>query len=167
MPSLDQGYTQDRYQVIPRVLIFVYNENRVLLIKGARNKRIWVNKYNGVGGHVEVGENILEAAYRELREESGMQNVDLHLCGNIVVNLSNASGILLFIFRGEYRGEEISSSSEGNLEWVDCNQIHSISTVEDLPMILARVKGWKAGDEHFFGLTKYDVDDRLVIKFQN
>jgi len=56
MPKSEQGVTFDRYAIIPRTLIFITREGpsglEVLLIKGAPTKRLWANRYNGVGGHV-------------------------------------------------------------------------------------------------------------------
>jgi 8-oxo-dGTP diphosphatase len=43
MPKSDQGVQTKRYQIIPRVLIFIFDGDRVLLIKGAPNKRLWAN----------------------------------------------------------------------------------------------------------------------------
>ena len=71
MPQSDQGATNDRYAVIPRVAIFLRREDSFLLLKGAPTKRLWANKYNGLGGHVERGEDALFAAKRELLEETG------------------------------------------------------------------------------------------------
>ena len=54
MPSSDQGLTNDRYTLIPRVLVFLTRGDTVLLLKGAPTKRLWAGKYNGVGGHVDA-----------------------------------------------------------------------------------------------------------------
>ena len=72
MPASDQGIRRDRYMLIPRTLIFLRRGESVLLIRGAPNKPLWANKYNGVGGHIERGEDALSAARRELREETGL-----------------------------------------------------------------------------------------------
>ena len=67
MPVIDQGFDDRKYHVIPRTLIFLFDSlNRVLLIKGSDKKQRWPGKYNGVGGHIESGEDILEAALRVL-----------------------------------------------------------------------------------------------------
>ena len=72
MGRKDQGLQsrRDRYQAVPRVLIFLRNRDDVLLLKGAPDKRIWANKYNGVGGHIESDEDVISAARREVTEET-------------------------------------------------------------------------------------------------
>ena len=72
MPASDQGVSTDRYALIPRVLIFLIRDNQVLLLKGSEDKRLWANRFNGIGGHIEPGEDPLSAAYRELFEETGL-----------------------------------------------------------------------------------------------
>jgi len=62
MPVTDQGVNPDRYQLIPRTLIFLTRGESVLLLKGASHKRLWAERYNGVGGHVEQGEDILSTS---------------------------------------------------------------------------------------------------------
>ena len=83
----DQGLQSGkrRFQVIPRVLVFLRNEDDVLLLKGAPDKRIWANLYNGVGGHVEVDEDVYSAALREVYEETGLEvsNLELRAIANI------------------------------------------------------------------------------------
>lgn len=60
-------------------VILVYNkdEDKVLMCK--RTKEPYKGKYNLVGGHVELNEDELHAAYRELQEETGISNNDISL----------------------------------------------------------------------------------------
>ena len=93
MPVSDQGYREDRFQVVPRTLIFLFNEKeQVLLLKGSPNKKIWAGFYNGVGGHIEAGEDILSSARRELFEETGIDTAELRLCGQVMVEVDAAPG---------------------------------------------------------------------------
>src|SRR6188768_291573 len=99
MPLSDQGISRDRYTVIPRTAIYLRRGDSYLLLKGAPTKRLWANKYNGIGGHVERGENIFTSAKRELLEETGL-TADLWLCGTVIVD-AGETGICLFLFTGE------------------------------------------------------------------
>ena len=94
--------------LIPRTLTFIFHEEKVLLIKGAPHKRLWANKYNGVGGHIERGEDVFSSARREVREETGLDLPSLALCGTVIVDTGENVGIGIFIFRGEYQGGNLA-----------------------------------------------------------
>jgi 8-oxo-dGTP diphosphatase len=166
MSISEQGIDPARYQVIPRTLIFLFDSlDRVLLIRGASNKKNWANLYNGIGGHIEAGEQILEAANRELIEETGIKGVNLDFCGQIMINVSSITGIALFIFHGHSNEREYYESSEGELRWIPVNDIEQFPVVEDLPLLLPKVFVCYKKTGFLIGKYTYDRNRDIVMSF--
>jgi 8-oxo-dGTP diphosphatase len=165
MPISDQGILSDRYKIIPRTLVFLTREDEVLLIKGAPHKYLWANLYNGLGGHIERGEDVKYAAQREIYEEIGVLAPSLRLCGVVLIDAEQETGIGLYVFRGEYSKGDICPSSEGTPEWVSREKIYQLPCVEDLPILLSHVLELKSGEPPFCALYQYDQSGKLKIKF--
>lgn len=160
----EQKATSDRYLCVPRTLIFLTRGDEVLLLRGAPDKRLWANRYNGIGGHVERGEDVLSAARRELAEETGLE-ADLRLCGVVSVDTGRSPGVVLFVFRGEQPRGALRPSAEGSLHWVPVSQLGELPLVEDLYTLLPRVLALAEDAPPFAACYRWDANGRLQITF--
>jgi len=178
MQSNDQGAREPgkrRYQAIPRTLIFLTSVNpvsgakEILLLKGAPDKRLWANKYNGLGGHVEVNEDIFDAARRELLEEAGLRVDELNLRG--VVNIDTGHdengprpGVIIFVFVGGSDTRAVVATHEGAPEWVPIGALGDLPLVDDLYELIPRAL---ADGPLFFGHYQPAEDGRMRYRFRS
>ncbi|MGM5485337.1 MAG: NUDIX domain-containing protein [Nanobdellota archaeon] len=106
----------DRPEVI--VNSAVYNGDDILLIK--RNKQPFKGKWALIGGKLETGESIPEAAVREVKEETGLDTEFIGIKGvyNEVADVEGERRGFLFILC-EVRAENrrVTESREGSLSW--------------------------------------------------
>jgi 8-oxo-dGTP diphosphatase len=116
---------------------------RVLLVH--RNRRCedaHLGKYNGLGGKVEAGEDVVACLRREVREESGLDCDEVVLRGTVSWPGFGQGGEdwFGFVFRiDRYSGSPFAENADGPLVWVE------VERVPGLPL-------WE-GDRHFLPLV--------------
>jgi 8-oxo-dGTP diphosphatase len=122
---------------------------KVLLVhRNARQNDAHLGKYNGLGGKMDPGEDVVSCMRREIREEAGIECTELTLRGTISWPGFGSKGEdwLGFIFLIErFEGTPYERNAEGTLSWVPVKDIMS------LPL-------WD-GDRHFLPLV-FDDDPR-------
>jgi 8-oxo-dGTP diphosphatase len=125
------------------------DRQRVLMIhRNARMDDEHYGKYNGLGGKLDPGEDVVAGMAREIEEEAGITCERMRLRGTINWPGFGKQGEdwFGFIFLIEdYRGSPHRGNHEGELEWVARDRLL------DLPM-------WE-GDRHFLPLI-FDDDPR-------
>ena len=161
-----QRLQPERYSVIPRTLIFLQDGEQVLLLRVAETRGAWKGKFNGIGGHVEQGEDPLTCARRETFEESGLKPHDLRLCGVILIDTNTNPGIALYVYVGQADSQiPLISGKEGDLFWVPIASLKDDEQVDDLPVILPRaMRAYRSGTT-FSAHYAYDEQDQLRIIF--
>lgn len=165
MGAAEQGAGGERWEVSPRTLIFVTNGADVLLMKRGPHKRIFPNKYNGLGGHVERDEDVFSSAAREVFEESGLTARNLRLRGVHHIDAGADSGIVVFVFTAISDSRELIECDEGTLEWVDISRVGRLDLVDDLPDILPRILQMADDTPPYFAHVSYDTSDTILIRY--
>ncbi len=167
MGAHEQGAnaTSNRWLTIPRTLCFVLNGDDILLMKRAPHKRIFPNRYNGVGGHIERDEDPLNSARREIKEETGLDVRDLKLCAVYNIDAGEATGIVLFVFTAHSDQREVTANAEGTLHWIARDHLHELDLVEDLPVLLPCILAMQPTDAPQFVHVSYDADDQIQMRF--
>ena len=154
-----------RWLVIPRTLCFVFNDDDVLLMKRAANRRVFPNRYNGVGGHIERSEDPLSSARREIKEETGLDVPDIQLRAVYNIDAGEETGIVLFVFTAiSYSREVTDGDEEGTLHWIARDKIMELDLVEDLPYILPRILEPRTAGVLLSVHVSYDVDDIIQMR---
>ncbi len=131
----------------------------VLIIR--RNARLdddHYGKVNGLGGKVEVDEDIASSARREILEESGLTATDMQLRGTVTFSDfgPNREQWLVFVFLvTSWSGACMTTNNEGDLEWVERSRILDACTGGEAAVQLPM---WP-GDKHFLPLV-FDEDPR-------
>lgn len=113
-------------------LCLIHKGNQYLLQD--RVKKDWKG-YTLPGGHVEPGESIVEAAIREMQEETGLTIRNPKLCGVKQFPIEGGR-YLVFLFETEEFEGELVSSEEGVMHWVNAGELDTVKTVNDLKELL-------------------------------
>ena len=114
------------------VLCLIQDGNRILLQN--RIKKDWQG-YTLPGGHVEPGESFVDAVIREMKEETGLDILKPRLVGIKQFPIEDGRYIVL-LFKTESFSGQVVSSDEGEMEWVECDRLSEINTVDDLDDLL-------------------------------
>jgi len=66
---MSNAYSEGSQKVIPAVLLYAFSGHEILMLN-ARGKDGMPGKWNGLGGKLDPGETMLDAAVREFHEEA-------------------------------------------------------------------------------------------------
>src|SRR6266481_5539359 len=129
------------YTPILATLGYVLSPDRARVLMVRRDRRpgdVHHGKYNGLGGKLEAGEDVVSGMRREIREEAELECLALNLRGTISWPGFGKDGAdwFGFVFRiDRWSGTPRTENPEGSLEWV------AIERILDLPL-------WE-GDRYF------------------
>lgn len=116
-------------------LCLIYKGDKILLQDRVKND--W-RGYALPGGHVEQNESIVDAVIREMKEETGLTVINPRLCGIKQFPIENGR-YLVFLFKTDKFEGKVSSSEEGQMKWIDRNELsnyHTVGDFDDLMQVL-------------------------------
>ena len=118
----------------------IFRNGKVLVVRRARKPAL--NLYTLPGGAVEAGETLVEAAIREVREETSLSIEPVALAGHREVIARDDAGkverhfvILSFASRW-LAGEPVLSDELDDSRWVDPSELENYRTTDGLAEIV-------------------------------
>ncbi len=134
-------------QAILATLGYVLSEDRrrlLMIRRDARPDDLHFGYYNGLGGKLEPGEDVVTGLRREIREEAGIECRHVELAGTIAWPGFGRHGEnwFGFLFRvPSWTGTPLDGNAEGSLVWVDVADV-----------LAGAVPMWES-DRHFLPLV--------------
>ena len=126
-------------------LCYLRHNNKTLMMHRVKKENdIHQDKWNGLGGKFKPGESPEECVIREIKEESGFDIKKPVLKGVLTFpEFSAGEDWYVFVFVATEFDGKIIDSSEGNLEWIDNEELLNLNL-------------WD-GDQYFIRLLDEDV----------
>lgn len=141
------------------VLCYLEQEKKILMLYRNKKKNdMNQGKWIGIGGHVEDNETIEQALVREVLEETGFHLLEYDFRG--IVDFYNQNIFLeqMYIFTSSKFSGEMISCDEGELQWIEVEQINSLSLWEGdmqfLPLLFE--------ESSYFEIELYYNQDQLI-----
>lgn len=104
---------------------FVRKGNKFLMLHRNSQKKIMPDVWMGPGGHREYKEGLIEAAKREIKEETGLKikNVAIRAVGSAILEDINTE-VHFHLLTADYAsGKVISNPDDGELVWLSASEI--------------------------------------------
>lgn len=142
------------------VITYIKDNDKLLLIE--KKQGLGKGYYNAPGGHIESTETAIEAAIREVKEETGLDIADLEYRGKLHFNFKDGMREVGYVFFTSSFTGELKECDEARPFWTDANNIPFENMWEDDKIWLERaLKG-----EHFKAYFIFDDKKMLDYKIE-
>lgn len=147
--------------MINSTLCYIKKNNQYLLLHRVKKDHdLNHGKWIGVGGKFEPGESADECVVREVYEETGL-TITKFFCHGIIKFISGAwEDQDMYLYTAtEFEGELISDCPEGELKWVDADEVLKLPTWEGDKYFMEPLL---SGQKRIDMVVRYDENDNLI-----
>ena len=109
--------------------------NKVVLQYRSPEKTHWAG-HAFPGGHIEEGESLAESVIREVYEETGLTIADPKLVAVKDWSLDDGGRYIVFCYKATEFTGQLRSSEEGEVSWVEKNQLEQLDLSYDMLPLL-------------------------------
>ena len=142
-------------------LCYIEKDNKYLMLHRVKKENdINEGKWIGVGGRFEKDESPEECLIREIKEETGLTLTSYKLRGIVTYISTKWETEYMYVFIADKFVGELIKCNEGNLEWIDKNEVLNLKTWEGDKIFLEKL----LNDNKFFTI-KFNYDDEKLIEY--
>ena len=137
-------------------ICLIYKDNQILVLD--RKKKDWPG-LTFPGGHVEKDEDFVSSVIREVKEETGLRIKKPILCGIEEFKTEQEDRYLMFYYKTNNFSGKIKSSKEGEVFWIDRDDLNKYKLSLDLKRILKVMESDKLSE-----IIYYKKNDKWLSK---
>ncbi len=160
----------DIHELVIIASVFVLKGDKILMIRRSDKKTYLPNYVQPVGGKVDLNEDPLTAAHRELMEETQIKVTSLRLKAVVTEIKSKKddkyrTNWQIFHFSGRYEGEEgipLGKTEEGELLWLTLDEIKKEKIADSIRFIIDSIV--KEDSKVVFAKYTYDAKNQITAK---
>ncbi len=145
--------------MINSTLCYIERDGKYLMLHRVKKQNdLNHDKWIGVGGKLEENESPEECVVRETLEETGLRLTHYRYCGLVTFVSDRWEGEYMHLFHADGFTGELIACDEGNLEWVDKDEVLRLPLWEGDKLFLQRI----AENLPFFSMKLCYQGDKLV-----
>ncbi len=142
-------------------LCYIEKDGKYLMLHRTKKENdINKDKWLGIGGKFEKNESPEECIIREVKEETGLILKSFRLrCIVTYISITWETEYMCVFTSNDFEGELIECN-EGDLEWIDKNEIINLNTWEGDKIFTDKIEN----NDDFF-TVKFEYDGDKLIKY--